>query len=50
MIVTVIGWFCLVLATAAFIGAWRKNYYNLDSSENMRDFCLLLIVAAICFK
>jgi len=50
MIVKVIGGISLFLAVFAFIGAWRNNYDGISSATDTRDFCLFLIVAAICFK
>jgi len=50
MIVKVIGGISLFLAVFSFIGAWRNNLAGLSSATDIRDFCLFLIAAAICFK
>lgn len=48
MIANIIGGICLFFAACAFIGAYNSVGISADTSS--RDFCLLIIAAAICFK
>lgn len=50
MLVQIIGWFVLVCIIINIINIFVNEWKEIECSNSYFTCCLLLIVAAICFK